>query len=98
MINFDMQLMADTAEKMSAAARKDFASLADSHGVDFAASVMGNMATDIQVWILAAQADDEQRYALFLRLVTAMCINLKLELSGQQAEAIIAKAMGKPAP
>lgn len=98
MSSFDVELMADTATKMSAPLLKGFASLADSHGVDFAASVMCNVAAEIIVAVIASANDEEHRKQVLVGVLTIVGVNLSHAVSAQEADELIARAMRKAKP
>lgn len=94
-IPFDVDLMAKTSEKISASLFRDFDAITDSHGIDFAASVIGNTAVELIVTLLASESSPQGKAMIMAGILSSIRINLRQQLTQMEAEEVIAKAMGK---
>jgi hypothetical protein len=95
MIDFDKELMANTAERMEKSIAADLASLEDSHGIGFAASVAANIGITLLTTIIAAAGSAEARLITTTEIMLALAANLRIEMAAHDADKIIASAMEK---
>lgn len=88
-MNFDVQLMADTSERMIKSTRADLQSLLESHGPDFAISVMGNIGVDLIAGVLCAAKDDDARAEILLAIMKSLAHNTMCEMSSYETEELL---------
>lgn len=95
MPDFDVDLLADTAEHKITALMRELADLCDSHGVPFATSVMLSACADVAGAALAmAKSDDVRKGGLIMLTMAAKKAMDKYSADYAAGEAID-KARGK---
>ena len=88
-MNFDVKLMAETCERMIRRQRQDLQSLLETHGPDFAISVMGNIGVDLISGVLSAAKDDEARGEILLAIMKSLAHNTMCEMSNYETEELL---------
>jgi hypothetical protein len=88
-MDFDVELMARTAERMSKTLGDEFESLVHSHGIHFSRSVLGNVGCYLLTALLASEEDEGMRLLKLLTIVEVLSVNVKAELASAEAEEII---------
>lgn len=88
-MNFDVELMAATSEKISESIGNQIKNLSDSHGPDFACSVLGNVGCFLLTALLASEEDEDKRFIKLMVLVRSLSINVQSEVASYKAEEII---------
>jgi hypothetical protein len=90
-MNFDIDLMAQTSERITESLSQQMKSLADTHGVDFSMSVMGNVGCYLLTCLIASEDDETARVLKLLLLVKVLSLNVKAEVAGMKTEELIEK-------
>jgi hypothetical protein len=88
-MDFDVELMKDTAERMSKTLSDQFESLVESHGLNFSRSVLGNVGCYLLTALLASEEDEDIRLIKLLTIIEVLSVNVKAELASAEAEEII---------
>lgn len=88
-MSYDIELMMETSERMAENIAKQFETLAESHGDDFAISVMGNVGCHLLTKMLASEDDDQEQFIKLLTVVQVLTLNMKSETASYKAEEII---------
>jgi hypothetical protein len=88
-MDFDVELMKDTAERMSKSLSDQFESLVESHGLNFSRSVLGNVGCYLLTALLASEEDEDIRLIKLLTIIEVLSVNVKAELASAEAEEII---------
>jgi hypothetical protein len=88
-MDFDVELMKDTAERMSKSLSDQFESLVESHGLNFSRSVLGNVGCYLLTALLASEEDEGMRLIKLLTIIEVLSVNVKAELASAEAEEII---------
>lgn len=88
-MDFDVELMKDTAERMSKSLSDQFESLVESHGLNFSRSVLGNVGCYLLTALLASEEDEDMRLIKLLTIIEVLSVNVKAELASAEAEEII---------
>ena len=88
-MSIDVDLMAETTEKMVLRLRNDLQSLLESHGSDFAVSVMGNIGVDMISGVMAAAVDDEARNEILVAVLKSLVHNTMREMSNYETEELL---------
>lgn len=88
-MNYDIELMVETSERMVESLNKQLEALVKSHGDDFAFSVMGNIGCHMLTAVLASEPEDDARLIKLLTIVQVLSINMKSEAASHKAEEII---------
>jgi len=88
-MDFDIELMKDTAQRMSKSLGDQFESLAHSHGINFSRSVLGNVGCYLLTALLASEEDDDIRLIKLLTIIEVLSVNVKAELASAEAQEII---------
>jgi hypothetical protein len=88
-MDFDVELMKDTAERMSKSLSDQFESLVESHGLNFSRSVLGNVGCYLLTALLASEEDEDMRLIKLLTIIEVLSVNVKAELASTEAEEII---------
>jgi hypothetical protein len=88
-MDFDVELMKDTAERMSKTLSDQFESLVESHGLNFSRSVLGNVGCYLLTALLASEEDEDMRLIKLLTIIEVLSVNVKAELASAEAEEII---------
>jgi len=88
-MDFDVELMKDTAERMSKSLSDQFESLVESHGLNFSRSVLGNVGCYLLTALLASEEDEDMRLIKLLTIIEVLSVNVKAELASVEAEEII---------
>lgn len=88
-MDFDVELMAETSERISASVSKQIESLVNSHGVDFAYSVLGNVGCFLLTCLLASEVEDDERVLKLFTIMQVLAVNVKNESAHYQASEII---------
>jgi len=88
-MNFDIELMVNTSERMVESLVKQLEVLHESHGEDFTRSVMGNIGCHMLTSLLAAELDDDERFIKLLTIIKVLGINIKAESASNKADEII---------
>jgi hypothetical protein len=90
-MNFDIDLMAQTSERITESLSQQMKSLTDTHGVDFSMSVMGNVGCYLLTCLIASEDDETARVLKLLLLVKVLSLNVKAEVAGMKTEELIEK-------
>ena len=88
-MTFDVELMAETADKIATQCRKDIDSLIKTHGNAFAVSVMGNVGVNLLAGVLAAASDDEMRSIILLAIMKSLASMTMAEMSNYETEELL---------
>lgn len=90
-MNFDVDLMAETSECITENLSQQMKSLADTHGVDFSMSVMGNVGCYLLTCLIASEDDESARMIKLLILVKVLSLNVSAEVAGMKTDELIEK-------
>lgn len=88
-MNFDIELMAETSERMAESVSKQIEVLNKSHGVDFSRSVMGNVGCYLLTCVLASEDDDHERMIKLLTIIKVLAVNVRAEIASLETDEII---------
>ena len=88
-MSFDVDLMADTADRIAKGCRQDIESLAQTHGKEFAVSVMGNVGVNLLAGVLAAAVDDDARSIILLAVLKSLATMTMAEMSNYETEELL---------
>ena len=88
-MDFDIELMAKTSERMSESISKQIEALVHSHGVDFSRSVLGNVGCYLLTALLASEDDEGARLVKLLTIIEVLGVNVRAEIAGLKTEEII---------
>ena len=88
-MNFDVDLMADTADRIAKGCRQDIDSLVQTHGKEFAVSVMGNVGVNLLAGVLAAAVDDDARAIILLAVLKSLATMTMAEMSNYETEELL---------
>jgi len=90
-MDFDVELMAQTSERITESLSQQMKSLSDTHGVDFSMSVMGNVGCYLLTCLIASEDDETARVLKLLLLVKVLSLNVSAEVAGMKTEELIEK-------
>jgi hypothetical protein len=88
-MDYDVELMAQTSERISEGLAKQLESLIESHGSTFAANVMGNVGIYLLTGLLASSKDDESRLLTLISVIHSLSVNVKIEMAGYEADQLL---------
>jgi hypothetical protein len=88
-MDYDVELMAQTSERISESLAKQLESLIESHGPNFGASVMGNVGVYLLTGLLASAKDDESRLLTLISVIHSLSVNVKIEMAGYEADQLL---------
>lgn len=88
-MNFDVDLMADTADRIAKGCRQDIDNLTQTHGKEFAVSVMGNVGVNLLAGVLAAAVDDDARAIILLAVLKSLATMTMAEMSNYETEELL---------
>lgn len=88
-MKFDVELMAQTSERISESLAKQLEALIESHGENFAASVMGNVGVYLLTGLLASAKDDEARLITLIAVIQSLSTNVKIEMAGYETDQLL---------
>jgi hypothetical protein len=88
-MDYDVELMAQTSERISESLAKQLESLVESHGPSFTANVMGNVGIYLLTGLLASAKDDESRFMTLIAVVHSLSANVKIEMAGYETEQLL---------
>jgi hypothetical protein len=88
-MDFDIELMARTSEKLSESMGKQIETLTHSHGVDFSRSVLGNVGCYLLTVLLASEDDEDERLVKLLTIIKVLAVNVRAEVASLETEEII---------
>jgi hypothetical protein len=90
-MDFDVELMAETSERISESLSEQMKSLTQTHGVDFSMSVMGNVGCYLLTCLIAAEEDEGARMIKLLMLIKVLSVNVRAEIASIETDEIIEK-------
>jgi hypothetical protein len=90
-MDFDVELMAETSERISESLSEQMKSLTQTHGVDFSMSVMGNVGCYLLTCLIASEEDEGARMIKLLMLVKVLSVNVRAEIASIETDEIIEK-------
>lgn len=88
-MDFDIELMAQTSERMSESISKQIETLTHSHGVDFSRSVLGNVGCYLLTCLLASEDDEDERMVKLLTIIKVLAVNVRAEVASLETDEII---------
>lgn len=88
-MDFDIELMARTSEKLSESVGKQIEALTYSHGVDFSRSVLGNVSCYLLTALLASEDDEDERLVKLLTIIKVLAVNVRAEIASLETDEII---------
>lgn len=88
-MDFDIELMARTSEKLSESVGKQIEALTYSHGVDFSRSVLGNVGCYLLTALLASEDDEDERLVKLLTVIKVLAVNVRAEIASLETDEII---------
>ena len=88
-MNFDVELMSETADRISSQVRKDIDSLIKTHGGDFGVSVMGNVGVNLLAGVMAAAKDDDMRSIILMAVLKSLASMTMAEMSNYETEELL---------
>lgn len=94
-MTFDMELMAETAERISNRCKDDIDSLIKTHGHEFAVSVMGNVGVYLLSGVMSSAVDDDARSIMLLAILKSLAHNTAAQMSANETEDLLARIKEK---
>ena len=88
-MDYDVELMAQTSERISEILAKQLESLVESHGPSFTANVMGNVGIYLLTGLLASAKDDDSRLMTLIAVIHSLGTNVKIEMAGYETEQLL---------
>lgn len=88
-MSINVELMAETCASMIKDIRGELQDLLESHGSDFAISVMGNIGVDMISGVLSAAKDDDARSEILLAIFKSLAHNTMCEMSNYETEELL---------
>ena len=88
-MSFDPELMAQTSNKIIKRQRQDLQSMMETHGADFTASVMSNVAVDLLAGVLSSASDDDARANILFEVLSSLAQKTMSNMSGIEAQLLM---------
>lgn len=95
-MDFDIELMAETSERIADGVSKQIEVLNKSHGADFSRSVMGNVGCYLLTCLLASREDEDERMIELLSIIKVLAVNVRAEIASVEADEIIERIKKGP--